>query len=72
MFSDHKSRGLNLESTRLTGPDRIERLLVAVTLAYLWIMERGRLKKTTPIQPVLPKTHRSLCGVKRGHNYCNS
>ncbi|HKE03218.1 MAG TPA: hypothetical protein VKE91_04120, partial [Blastocatellia bacterium] len=32
MFSDHKSRGLNLESTRLTDPDRIERLLVAVTL----------------------------------------
>lgn len=41
MFSDHKSRGLNLESTRLTDPDRIERLLVAVTLAYLWIMEIG-------------------------------
>jgi energy-coupling factor transporter ATP-binding protein EcfA2 len=33
--------GLNLESTRLTDPDRIERLLVAVTLAYLWIMEVG-------------------------------
>jgi hypothetical protein len=41
MFSDHKSRGLNLESTRLTEPDRLERLLVAVTLAYLWIMEVG-------------------------------
>jgi Transposase DDE domain len=41
MFFDHKSRGLNLESTRLTDPDRIERLLVAVTLAYLWIMEVG-------------------------------
>jgi len=43
MFSDHKSRGLNLESTRLIDPDRIERLLVAVTLAYLWIMEVGAL-----------------------------
>lgn len=41
MFSDHKSRGLNLESTRLTDPKRLERLLVAVTLAYLWIMEIG-------------------------------
>jgi hypothetical protein len=29
MFSDQKSRGLNLESTRLSDPDRIERLLVA-------------------------------------------
>lgn len=43
MFSDHKSRGLNLESTRMTDPDRLERLLVAVTLAYLWIMEVGAL-----------------------------
>lgn len=41
MFSDHKSRGLNLESTRLTDPDRLQRLLVAVVLAYLWIMEIG-------------------------------
>jgi hypothetical protein len=41
MFSDHKSRGLNLESTRLRDPKRLERLLVAVTLAYLWIMEVG-------------------------------
>lgn len=41
MFSDHKSRGLNLESTRLRNPKRLERLLVAVTLAYLWIMEVG-------------------------------
>lgn len=43
MFSDHKSRGLNLEATRLTAPDRLERLLVAVVLAYLWLMEVGAL-----------------------------
>jgi hypothetical protein len=47
MFSDHKSRGLNLESTRLSDPDRIERLLVAVTLAYLWIMDVGALVVTS-------------------------
>jgi hypothetical protein len=41
MFSDHKSRGLNLEATRITDPDRLQRLLVAATLAYLWIMEVG-------------------------------
>lgn len=41
MFSDEKSRGLNLEETRPIDPDRIERLLVAVILAYLWIMEVG-------------------------------
>jgi hypothetical protein len=43
MFSDHKSRGSNLEQTRITDPDRLQRLLVAVTLAYLWIMEVGAL-----------------------------
>jgi hypothetical protein len=43
MFSDNKSRGLNLEATRITNPDRVERLLVAVRLAYLWIMEVGAL-----------------------------
>jgi hypothetical protein len=47
MFSDHKSRGLHLEATRLTDPDRLERLLVAVTLAYLWIMEVGVLVVVT-------------------------
>jgi hypothetical protein len=41
MFSDHKSRGLNLEKTRLKCSNRLQRLLVAVTLAYLWIMEIG-------------------------------
>lgn len=41
MFSDHKSRGLNLEKTRLTDPERIQRLLVAVSIAYLWLMEIG-------------------------------
>lgn len=41
MFSDHKSRGLNLEKTRLTDADRIQKLLVAVTIAYLWLIQIG-------------------------------
>lgn len=41
MFSDHKSRGLNLEKTRLTDPARLQRLLVAVTLTYLWVLQIG-------------------------------
>lgn len=41
MFSDQKRRGLNLESTRLTDPSRLERLLTAVAIAYLWIMQIG-------------------------------
>lgn len=41
MFSDLKSRGLNLEDTRLTDPKRLLRLLAATAIAYLWIMEVG-------------------------------
>lgn len=41
MFSDQKSRALNLESSRMTDSNRLQRLLVAVCLAYLWIMELG-------------------------------
>lgn len=41
MFSDHKSRGLNLEKTRLRDAERIQKLLVAVATAYLWLMQIG-------------------------------
>lgn len=41
MFSDHKSRGLNLEKTRVKDADRLQRLLIALTIAYLWLMEIG-------------------------------
>ena len=43
MFSDHKKRGFQLEVSRLTDPERLQRLLVALTLAYLWVMEVGAL-----------------------------
>jgi hypothetical protein len=41
MFSDHKSRGLNLEDSRVTDSKRLQRLLVAVCFAYAWLMELG-------------------------------
>jgi hypothetical protein len=47
MFSDHKRRGMNLEATRITDPKRVQRLLVAVALAYLWTMEIGALVVNT-------------------------
>ncbi len=41
MFSDHKSRGLNLEDSRVTNANRLQRLLVGVCFAYAWLMELG-------------------------------
>jgi len=38
MFSDLKSRGFNLEKTRLTDPERLVRLARLLALAYLWML----------------------------------
>lgn len=36
LFGDAKTRGLNLEDTRITNPHKLECLLVVVTLAITW------------------------------------
>ena len=71
MFSDQKSRALNLESSRMTDSNRLQRLLVAVCLAYLWMMELGRLWSGTGIciwLTVVAQSARSASGwlVSRG------
>lgn len=41
LFSDHKSRGFQLHKSHLTNPARIARLLIATSLAYLWLLAVG-------------------------------
>ena len=41
MFSDFKSRGLNLEETRIQNPQRIDRLLLVVVICYLFVTQQG-------------------------------
>lgn len=36
MFGDAKSRGLNIEDTRLTDPRKLDLLMALVTLALVW------------------------------------
>ena len=40
-FSDHKSRGFGLERSHLSEPARLERLILAAGLAYLWLVYLG-------------------------------
>lgn len=40
-FSDNKGRGFNLQKSHLSKPDRINRLLMAVFLAYYWTVTLG-------------------------------
>ena len=37
LFADAKTRGLNLEDTRLTHPAKLDTLLALLTLAFIWI-----------------------------------
>jgi hypothetical protein len=40
-FSDQKSRGFNIHKSHLSDPQRLERLLIASCLAYLWMIYLG-------------------------------
>jgi hypothetical protein len=37
MFANHKSRGFRIDKSHLAAPERLERLLIASSLAYVWI-----------------------------------
>lgn len=37
MFADHKSRGFQIDKSHLAAPERLARLLIATSLAYLWV-----------------------------------
>ena len=41
MFRDLKSHGFHLEQTRLERPERLDRLMLALALAYWWAIGRG-------------------------------
>ena len=40
-FSDEKSRGFNIHKTRIKNPKRLEKLLLVVCFAYIWIVYLG-------------------------------
>jgi hypothetical protein len=42
-FSDQKSRGFHLHQSHLSDPTRLARLLIATSLAYIWIIYLGAL-----------------------------
>jgi hypothetical protein len=48
LFSDVKSRGFHFHKTRLNDPEKIHRLLIAVALAYLWVLWLGKRAQTNP------------------------
>lgn len=47
MFSDFKSRGFGITKTQLQYPDRIERLILVLTIALYWAASTGMQPKPT-------------------------
>lgn len=47
MFSDFKSRGFSITKTHLQHEDRIERLILVLTVALFWAISTGMQPKST-------------------------
>ena len=56
-FSDQKSRGFNLQKSHLSAPERLQRLLLATCLAYIWIIYLGVQARSDP--KTLRQIHRA-------------
>jgi hypothetical protein len=37
LFANHKSRGFHIQKSHLSDPERLARLLIATSLAYVWV-----------------------------------
>jgi hypothetical protein len=46
LFANHKSRGFHLHKSHLRHPERLARLLLATSLAYLWVHEVAMFAQT--------------------------
>ena len=55
LFADAKTRGLNLEDTRLRAAEKLDCLLVVVTLAILWAYRCAT--RTMAMKAIARKTH---------------
>ena len=58
LFSDHKSRGFNLHKSHLTDPERISRLMIATSLAYIWLVYLGEYAMQTAWNKIIHRTER--------------
>lgn len=55
LFSCLKSRGFRIEDTHVTAPEKIEKILFVLTIAFCWAYKIGEFRDQT--QPIALKTH---------------
>ena len=57
-FSDQKSRGFQLDRSHVSDPERVQRLMLAAGLAYLWVIYLGTVAQQDDWRPVIHRRHR--------------
>ena len=60
LFSDKKSRGFHIEKSHLSDPSRLSRLLLATSLAYIWLIHMGMMVfQDNSKRSLIDRTHRT-------------
>jgi hypothetical protein len=75
LFSDFKSRGFSLEHTQMRYHDRLERLILIMTLALYWATSTGMWHQTTqacPFEKKAPKEPFGPCSPSSNAAYATS
>jgi hypothetical protein len=57
-FSDQKSRGFQLDRSHISDPARVTRLMLAASLAYLWVIYLGTVAHDEGWVPYIHRRHR--------------
>jgi hypothetical protein len=57
-FSDQKSRGFHIQKSHISNPDKLARLLMAVCLAYIWIVYLGNLCMNIGVHKLIHRANR--------------
>ena len=59
LFADFKGRGFHLAKTRITDPERLSRLLLAASIAFLWSLAVGSNIFHSPQQRLVDRSDRT-------------
>jgi hypothetical protein len=64
-FSDYKTRGFNLEDSQIERTDRLDRLVLVLSLALYWAVSTGMWDAMENKTPAEKKTHRRNAKTSR-------
>lgn len=62
-FSDHKSRGFNIQKSRLKDPHRIAKLLMVACFAYIWLVYLGVVAKKRGLEGLFARKGRKVLSL---------